>query len=327
MNRFVVVPWSEIRSKTITFCDFVAAVRASNSVSALPCENSTSRRICCTQAIGADGSNRMDVVLLQEHGGVQARVPIVGGNDMAALGKGIIGHGVDVVDELNKREQRGWHVGGTTLCFSTIPIKSKNVTGRRAVQTELFEVILEGLRRIEATTAMFAPIPASALIQVHTLPNVNVRREIIRQLCGKGFNLPKCILLVASSPLSFGQAPGRLRMKAPSNGLEPLQRHLGHKPRLKKWRTAVPCSFSIVDFANTNEKNARNPHPHLVRHQGVPPLGTARVGIRRLRGVSVGVFAHAIDERIIQQQLQNAESRRAIIRNVPGSGGAFVAGG
>ena len=121
----------------------------------------------------------MDVALLQERGGVQARVPIVGGNDMAALGKGIIGHGVDVVDELNKREQRGWHVGRATLCFSTIPIKSKNVTGCRAVQTELFEVIFEGLGRIEAAAAMLAPIPASALIQVHALANVNVRREII----------------------------------------------------------------------------------------------------------------------------------------------------
>ena len=130
MNRFVVMPWSEICSETITFCDFVAAVRPSVNVSALPCKNSSSRRICCAQAIGADGSNRMDVVLLKEHGGVQARVPIVGGNHMTALGKGIIGDGVDVVDELNKRKQRGWHVGGTTLCFSTIPIKSKNVTGR-----------------------------------------------------------------------------------------------------------------------------------------------------------------------------------------------------
>ena len=179
MNRFVVVPWSEICSKPITLCDFVAAVRASFSVSALPCENSSSRRICCGQPIGADGSNRMDVFFLKEHGGVKARVPIVGGNDMAALGQGIIGHGIDVVDELNKREQRGWHVGGTTLCFSTIPIKSKNVTGCRAVQTELFEVIFEGLGRIEAAAAMLAPIPASALIQVHALANVNVRREII----------------------------------------------------------------------------------------------------------------------------------------------------
>jgi hypothetical protein len=58
----------------------------------------------------------------------------------------------------------------------------------------------------------------------------------------------------------------------------------------------------------------------------VPPLGTARVGVRRLRGVSVGVFTHAIDERFVQQELQNAESRRAVIRNVPGSGEAFVAG-
>ena len=176
------MPWSEICSQRITLCDFVAAVRASIPrllVRALPCENSTSRRIRCVQAIGADSSNRMDVVLLKEHGGVQARVPIVGGNDMAALGKGIIGHGVDVVDELNKREQRGWHVGGTTLCFSTIPIKSKNVTGCRAVQTELFEVIFEGLGGIEAAAAMLAPIPASALIQVHALANVNVRREII----------------------------------------------------------------------------------------------------------------------------------------------------
>ncbi len=131
------------------------------------------------QAIGADGSNRMDVVLLKEHGGVKARVPIVGGNDMAALGKGISCQGVDAVDELNKREQRGRHVGGTMLCFSTIPIKSNNVSSGRAVQTELFEVIFEGLGRIEAAAAMLAPIPASAFVQVHTLPNVNVRREIV----------------------------------------------------------------------------------------------------------------------------------------------------
>ncbi len=276
------------------------------------------------QAIGADGSNRMDVMLLKEHGGVQARVPIVGGKDMAASGKGIIGQGVDAVDELNKREQRGWHVGGTTLCFSTIPIKSKNVTGCRAVHTELLEVVFERLGWVEAATAMFAPIPTSAFVQVQTLTNVDVCSKIIRQLRGKGFNLPQGIFLVASSSVSIGQAPGRLRVKAPSNGLEPLERHLG---RLKKRRTAVPCRFSFVDYANTNEKNARNPHTHLVRHQGVPPLATARVGVSRLRGVSVGEFTHAIDEKFIQQQLQNAESRREIIRNVPGSGGAFVAGG
>ena len=84
MNRFVVVPWSEICSETITFCDFVAAVRPSVNVSSLPCKKSSSRQICCAQAIGADGSNRMDVVLPKEHGGVQVCVRIVGGNDMAA---------------------------------------------------------------------------------------------------------------------------------------------------------------------------------------------------------------------------------------------------
>jgi hypothetical protein len=59
----------------------------------------------------------------------------------------------------------------------------------------------------------------------------------------------------------------------------------------------------------------------------VPPLATARVGVRRLRGVSVGEFTHAIDERFVQQELQNAESRRALLRNVPGSRRAFVARG
>ncbi len=62
-------------------------------------------------------------------------------------------------------------------------------------------------------------------------------------------------------------------------------------------------------------------------HHIVPPLSTARVGVLGLRGVGVGVLTHAVDERIVEQELQNAESRRAIIRNIFGSGGAFVAWG
>ena len=121
----------------------------------------------------------MNVFLLKEHGRVKARVPIVGGDDMAALGQAIPSQGVDAIDELHEREQRGGHVGGAMFSFSTIPIKRNDVTCDRTVQTELFEVVLEWLCRIKAATAMLAPIPASALIQVQALANVNVGREII----------------------------------------------------------------------------------------------------------------------------------------------------
>jgi hypothetical protein len=65
----------------------------------------------------------MNVFLLKEHSRVKACVPIVGGNHMAALGKGITGQEVDAIDELHEREQRGGHVGGAMFSFSTIPIK------------------------------------------------------------------------------------------------------------------------------------------------------------------------------------------------------------
>ena len=50
------------------------------------------------------------------------------------------------------------------LCFPAIPIKRNDKTSDRAVQTELFEMILERFGRIEATTAMHAPIPARAFV-------------------------------------------------------------------------------------------------------------------------------------------------------------------
>jgi hypothetical protein len=46
----------------------------------------------------------MNVILGQELGRMQARVPIVGGDDMAALGKAATGQGVDAIDELHERE-------------------------------------------------------------------------------------------------------------------------------------------------------------------------------------------------------------------------------
>ncbi len=106
----------------------------------------------------------MNVFFLKEHGRVKARVPIVGGDDMTALGQAITRQGVDAIDELHEREQRGGHTGGTMLCFPAIPIKRNDKTSDRAVQTELFEMILERFGRIEATTAMHAPIPARAFV-------------------------------------------------------------------------------------------------------------------------------------------------------------------
>ena len=79
----------------------MAAVRTSGLP---PSESSPLRRTCCRQAICADGSDRMNVLLLKERGRGKARVPIVGGDDMAALGKAATGQGVDAIDELHERE-------------------------------------------------------------------------------------------------------------------------------------------------------------------------------------------------------------------------------
>ena len=65
------------------------------------------------------------------------------------------------------------------LALASIKIMRVNKSGLGAIQTKLLQMIFRRLGGIEAAAAMLAPIPASALIQVHTLPNVNVRREIV----------------------------------------------------------------------------------------------------------------------------------------------------